>query len=82
MLKDQERCNDLVLELAEDMARTLEYVQDVEQFARITQFVETLKELQLLLADTQNFIINYSSQSETGMFDFFRLSLMDQTFLQ
>jgi hypothetical protein len=54
------------LELAEDMARTLDYVQDVEQFARIRQFVETIKEVQTLLGDAQNFIIKHCSHNELG----------------
>ena len=60
------------------MACTLGYVQDVEQFARIRQFVETIKEVQLLLMDAQNLIIKHCSHNETGTPELLPISLWEQ----
>lgn len=52
--------------LAEDMARTLSYVQDVEQFVRIQQLKKALEEVMPLMNDTTNFIIKYTNRTFRG----------------
>jgi hypothetical protein len=64
------------------MARTLGYVQDVEQFARIRQFVEAIKEVQLLLGDAQNLIIKHCSHNETGTPELLPTSLWEHNLFQ
>jgi hypothetical protein len=50
----------------QDMESTLQYVADVEQFAKLRQLVEAIKEVQVLLKDTEEFVIKYCSRSELG----------------
>ena len=56
-LKDQEQCNELVLELAKDMACTLGYIEDVKQFARLAQLKQAIRDVTPLMEDTTNFIV-------------------------
>jgi hypothetical protein len=73
-LENQETCNQLVLDLAENMASILGYISDVQQFAKLVQLKTAIEDVQPLLADTTNFIIQYTSQSETGKFRLLVLS--------
>jgi hypothetical protein len=50
------------------MESTLQYVADVEQFARLRQLVEAIKEVRVLLKETEEFVIKYCSRGELGMF--------------
>ena len=56
-LKDQEQCNELVLELAKDMACTLGYIEDIKQFARLAQLKQAIRDVTPLMEDTTNFIV-------------------------
>jgi len=56
-LKDQEQCNQLVLDLAKDMACTLGYIEDVKQFARLAQLKQAIIDVTPLMEDTTNFIV-------------------------
>lgn len=65
-LDAQDQCDKLVLELAENMARTMRYIEDVEQFARLQQLKKTIEEVYPLIEETQNFILLLTSRSGTG----------------
>jgi hypothetical protein len=80
-LENQELCNQLVLDLAENMARILGYIGDVQQFARLVQLKTAIDDIQPLLADTTNFIIQYTSRSETGISDLWAISTLSQSLL-
>jgi hypothetical protein len=49
------------------MACTIDYVVDVEQFARPVQLVEAIKELKALVKETEDFIRKYCIRDELGM---------------
>jgi hypothetical protein len=66
----QELSDKLVLDLAENMARIIGYISDVQQFARLVQLRMALADIQPLMADTTNFIIQHTSRSGTGMLHF------------
>ena len=48
------------------MERTFQYVADVEQFAKLRQLVEAIKDVKVLLKDTEEFVIKYCSRDELG----------------
>lgn len=62
-LEDRGQCNETILQLAEAMACILGYVEDIEQFARISQLRGAIEDMQPLLEDTANFILRYTSRS-------------------
>jgi len=64
VLEDEERYNQLVLDLAKDMAYTLGYIEDVEQFARLGQLQQAIKEVQPFVEGTTNFIVEFTSDGE------------------
>ena len=68
LLESQELCNQVVLEIAENMAHILGYIADVQQFARLVQLRTAIEDIAPLLEDTTNFIIKYTSRSEAGIF--------------
>lgn len=43
------------------MARTLGYIQDVEQFVQLGQLKQAIKEVKPLMEDTTNFIVEFTS---------------------
>jgi hypothetical protein len=45
----------------------LQYVADVEQFAKLPKLVEAIREVAQLVKDTKDFVVKYCSQSELGM---------------
>ena len=49
------------------MARTIDYVADVEQFARLVQLVKAIEELKVLVEETEVFIRKYCNRDELGM---------------
>ncbi len=49
------------------MESMLQYVADVEQFAKLPKLVEAIREVAQLVKDTKDFIVKYCSQSELGM---------------
>jgi len=59
-LKNQEQCNQLVLDLVKDMARTLGYIEDVKQFARLAQLKQAISDVTPLMEDTSNFIVKFT----------------------
>ena len=59
-LKNQEQCNQLVLDLAKDMACTLGYIEDVKQFARLAQLKQAIRDVTPLMEDTTNFIVEFA----------------------
>ncbi|KDQ56506.1 hypothetical protein JAAARDRAFT_195131 [Jaapia argillacea MUCL 33604] len=61
--QDQQQCDKLILDLAENMSQILGYIEDAEQFARLAQFIQALKEVRPLMEETANFILQYNSQS-------------------
>jgi len=63
-LKDQEQCDQLVLDLAKDMACTLGYIEDVNQFARVAQLKQAIRDVTPLIEDTTNLIaeLNYDGR--------------------
>ena len=60
-LKGQEQCDQLVLDLAREMACTLGYIEDVKQFARVAQLKQAIRDVTPLIEDTTNLIagLNY-----------------------
>ena len=48
------------------MARTLDYIEDVEQFARINQLKKAIEEVRPLLEDTTNFILAVINRTGAG----------------
>ena len=48
------------------MESTLQYVADVEQLLR--QLVEAIKDVKVLLKETEEFVVKYCSRGELGMF--------------
>lgn len=66
-LENQETSNQLVLDLAENMASILSYISDVQQFAKLVQLKTAIEDVQPLLGDTTNFIIQYTSHSAIGI---------------
>jgi hypothetical protein len=49
------------------MACTIDYVVDVEQFARLVQLVEAIEDLKALVEETEAFIRKYCIRGELGM---------------
>ena len=49
------------------MESMLQYVADVEQFAKLPKLVEAIREVAQLVKDTNDFVVKYCSQSELGM---------------
>jgi len=58
-LKDQKECNQLVLDLAKDMACTLGYIEDVKQFSRLAQLKQAIRDVTPLMEETTNFIVEF-----------------------
>jgi hypothetical protein len=67
----QELSDQLVLDLAKNVARIICYISNVQKFARLVQLLvkSALEDVQPLMADTTNFIIQHTSRSEMGMLD-------------
>ncbi|KDQ51816.1 hypothetical protein JAAARDRAFT_704052 [Jaapia argillacea MUCL 33604] len=65
-LQDQEQCDKLILDLANDMAQTLGYIEDVKQFARLVQLKQALDKVDSLMKETTNFVLEYTSHSAEG----------------
>jgi hypothetical protein len=63
-LKNQEQCNQLILDLAKDMACTLGYIEDVKQFARLAQLKQAIKDVTPLMEDTTNFIVEFTCDGQ------------------
>jgi len=63
-LKDQEQCDQLVLDLAKDMACTIGYIEDVKQFSRLEQLKQAIRDVTPLIEDTTNLIaeLNYDGR--------------------
>jgi hypothetical protein len=66
-LEEQGQNKEQILQLADDIASIITYIEDVEQFARISQLKEAMEGICPLIEDTTNFILRYTSQSETSM---------------
>ena len=67
-LEDGEVRHKSLLDLVENMACTIAYVEDVEQFARLVELKEALKNIRPLVEETTNFVLKYSSTGELGTF--------------
>jgi hypothetical protein len=65
-LEEQEQNNEQILQLADDMATIITYIEDVEQFARIVQLKKAMEDIRPLIEDTTNFILRYTSRSGTS----------------
>jgi hypothetical protein len=48
------------------MARSLGYVEDVEQFARLMRLKQAMEEVRALIEDAMEFIIDHNSRDLTG----------------
>ncbi|KAJ3518014.1 hypothetical protein NLJ89_g134 [Agrocybe chaxingu] len=62
-LLEQDKCHKVIVNLAESMARTLGYIEDVEQFARINQLRKCIEEVRPLMQDTTDFIVAFINKS-------------------
>jgi hypothetical protein len=49
------------------MESMLQYVADVEQFAKLPKLLEAIEEVAQLVKDTKEFVFKYCSQGELGM---------------
>ncbi|KAF9002773.1 WD40-repeat-containing domain protein [Cyathus striatus] len=63
-LKVQDETDKLIFELAERMARTLSYIADAEQFARLAQLRKAIAGVQPLIQEATTFILKYTSRGE------------------
>ena len=68
-LEDGEVRHKSLLDLVENMARTIAYVEDIEQFARLEELKEAIKNVRPLVEETTNFVLKYASAGELGMFN-------------
>ncbi|PPQ99530.1 hypothetical protein CVT24_005320 [Panaeolus cyanescens] len=66
LLREQDDYDKMVVQLAESMARTLGYIEDVEQFARISQLKKCIDDVWPLIEETTNFIIQLVNMSKAG----------------
>ncbi|TDL18727.1 WD40 repeat-like protein, partial [Rickenella mellea] len=64
-LDKQGHCNDLVLNLADDMACSVSYIRDVGQFATLPQLQEAIEDVIPLLEEAGDFIHEFYSHSTT-----------------
>ena len=46
------------------MARTLGYIEDVQQFARLGQLKQAIKDVKPLMEDTTNLIVEFSGDKQ------------------
>lgn len=69
-LQELERWDRMVLDLAEKMARTLGYIEDVEQFARLVQLKKAIEDIRPLMEDTSTFILEFSTRGTGGILSF------------
>ncbi|KAG5636248.1 hypothetical protein H0H81_008651 [Sphagnurus paluster] len=67
-LDEQDQCDKLVLDLADSMARTLGYIEDVGQFARVYQLKRSIEEVTPLMEATANFILMFTNRSNRSGF--------------
>lgn len=63
ILLEQDKCNRVVVDLADRMARTLSFILDVQQFARLAQLKRALEDVRPLMQDTTNFILKYANRT-------------------
>lgn len=66
LLREQDDYDKVVVQLAESMGRTLGYIEDVEQFARIYQLKKCIEDVKPLMEDTTNFILIFVNMTKTG----------------
>lgn len=66
MLRDQQICHGKILSLANDITRSISYIQDVEQFASFSQLKHALDDVKVIIKDVSDFINEFASRS--GMF--------------
>ena len=66
-LEDGDVRHKSLLDLVENMACTIAYVEDVEQFARLEELKEAIKNVRPLVEETTNFVLKYSSTGELGI---------------
>ncbi|KAJ2919842.1 hypothetical protein MD484_g626, partial [Candolleomyces efflorescens] len=62
-LLDHDKCDRVIVNLADNMARTLSYISDVEQFARIAQLKKALEDVRPLMEETANFILRFVNRT-------------------
>lgn len=65
-LQKQELHSQLVLDLAKNMACIVDYIGDIQQFARLVQLKTAIEDIQPLLEKTTNFIIQYTFHHKLG----------------
>ncbi|CAG8685938.1 9733_t:CDS:10, partial [Acaulospora colombiana] len=61
--EEQEQNNEFILQLVDNIASTIGYMEDVEQFARISQLRKAIEDTRPLIEETINFILRYTSRS-------------------
>jgi hypothetical protein len=69
-LENQEQCNQLILDLAKDMACTFGYIEDVKQFARLAQLKQAITDVTPLMEDTTNFIVEFTCDGQGSSYRF------------
>lgn len=68
MLEAQDKCEEDVRVLLEDMADSLDCIADVRQFVRLAQLKRALGEVDPLMREAVNFLARYISQSPSGVY--------------
>lgn len=63
MLRDQQICHEKILSLAKDMASSINYIQDVEQFASFSQLKCALDDIRAIVKDVSDFINEFALRS-------------------
>ncbi|KAJ6523257.1 WD40-repeat-containing domain protein [Mycena vulgaris] len=66
LLQEQNKCDEDITALLQDMTDVLACIADVEQFAKSAQLKQAMAEVHPILRATVNFITQYSTQSLTS----------------
>jgi hypothetical protein len=67
ILKEKQQCNQLILELVEDMAKMLDYLEEIKQFAELEILKEAMEGAVPLVDETRQLIIKHYSQDQPSM---------------
>jgi len=66
LLEGQEQLDKLIVDLVQNMAYTLDYIRDVQQFVRIVQLKKVIDDVTPLLEETTLFVVKYGASSAAG----------------
>jgi hypothetical protein len=69
-LEEQQHNDEQILQLADNMASIIHYIEDIEQFARVSQLKKAMEDICSLIEETTNFTLRYTSRSGISMHSF------------